>query len=154
MNDDPVNPLRRRMIRGHQDPWLRGEDAVRLRPPRQGLRSFFGRSPHRAGPEDLRRYHLHLAARGVGSPSINSAVSALRFFSKVTLGCPEVTEPMPSIREPQRLPVVLSADEVAALHVPAKHRRRRRPQPVGDQRRRKGRPPRSASSSLRCRTPY
>lgn len=70
---------------------------------------------YRTGPEDLRRYHLHVVENGVGAPSINSAVSALRFFFKVTLGRPEVTEPMPFIREPKRLPVVLSMDELAAL---------------------------------------
>ena len=115
MTDEPISPLRRRMI---EDMKIRGfsektrSDYVRHV---KAFAHFFGRSPHRAGPEDLRRYHLHLTASGVGSPSINSAVSALRFFFKVTLGRPEVTEPMPFIREPQRLPVVLSADEVAAL---------------------------------------
>ena len=115
MNDEPISPLRRRMI---EDMKIRGfsektrSDYVRHV---KAFALFLGRSPHRAGPEDLRRYHLHLAASGVGSPSINSAVSALRFFFKVTLGRPEVTEPMPFIREPQRLPVVLSPDEVARL---------------------------------------
>ena len=115
MNDEPVSPLRRRMI---EDMKIRGfsektrSDYVRHV---KAFALFLGRSPHRAGPEDLRRYHLHLAASGVGSPSINSAVSALRFFFKVTLGRPGVTEPMPFIREPQRLPVVLSPDEVARL---------------------------------------
>ena len=115
MNDEPVSPLRRRMI---EDMKIRGfsektrSDYVRHV---KAFALFLGRSPHRAGPEDLRRYHLHLAASGVGSPSINSAVSALRFFFKVTLGRPGVTELMPFIREPQRLPVVLSPDEVARL---------------------------------------
>ena len=115
MTDEPISPLRRRMI---EDMKIRGfsektrSDYVRHV---KAFATFFGRSPHLAGPEDLRRYHLHLVASGVGSPSINSAVSALRFFFKVTLGRPEVTEPMPFIREPQRLPVVLSPEEVAAL---------------------------------------
>ena len=115
MNDEPVSPLRRRMI---EDMKIRGfsektrSDYVRHV---KAFALFLGRSPHLARPEDLRRYHLHLVASGVGSPSINSAVSALRFFFKVTLGRPGVTEPMPFIREPQRLPVVLSPDEVARL---------------------------------------
>ena len=115
MTDEPISPLRRRMI---EDMKIRGfsektrSDYVRHV---KAFAFFLGRSPHLAGPEDLRRYHLHLAASGVGSPSINSAVSALRFFFKVTLGRPGVTELMPFIREPQRLPVVLSPDEVARL---------------------------------------
>ena len=115
MNDEPISPLRRRMI---EDMKIRGfaektrSDYVRHV---KAFALFLGRSPHRAEPEDLRRYHLHLATSGIASPSINSAVSALRFFFKVTLGRPGVTELMPFIREPQRLPVVLSPDEAAAL---------------------------------------
>ena len=48
--------------------------------------AFLGRSPRKANAEDLRRYHLHLASSGIAGPSMNSAVSALRFFFKVTLG--------------------------------------------------------------------
>ena len=98
MNDDPVSPLCRRMI---EDMKIRGfsektrSDYVRHV---KAFATFFGRSPHLAGPEDLRRYHLHLVASGVGSPSINSAVSALRFFFTVTLGRRGVTELMPSPR--------------------------------------------------------
>jgi hypothetical protein len=35
--------------------------------------------------EDVRRYQLHLAASGVGVPTINQTVSTLRFFFRVTL---------------------------------------------------------------------
>jgi integrase/recombinase XerD len=47
---------------------------------------FLGRSPDQAQPEDLRRYQLHLAAQGASPGKMNAAVSALRFFFKVTLG--------------------------------------------------------------------
>ncbi len=76
---------------------------------------FLGRSPARASAEDLRRWHLHLTASGASVSSINAAVSALRFFYKVTLGRREMIEQMPFLREPQRLPVVLSPDEAARL---------------------------------------
>jgi integrase/recombinase XerD len=77
--------------------------------------AFLGRSPDKANAEDLRRYHLHLASSDVAGPSMNSAISALRFFFQVTLGRRDVTELMPFVREPQRLPVVLSAEEVAEI---------------------------------------
>ena len=111
MIDEIVSALRRRMIEGI-DPKFRSEDTARLHPPRQGVRRLPWPPPHRVGAEDLRRYHLHLAESGIGSPSIHPAVSALRFFFTVTLGRRGV---MPLIREPQRLLVVLSPDEVAAL---------------------------------------
>ena len=65
------------------------------------------------GAEDLRRYQLHLASSGVATPSLNATVTALRFFFAVTLGRSEVTERMPFVREPRKLPVVLSPEEVA-----------------------------------------
>src|SRR5208282_2879533 len=43
----------------------------------------------------------------------NATVTALRFFFTVTLGRSKVTERMPFVREPRKLPVVLSPEEVA-----------------------------------------
>ena len=41
---------------------------------------WFGRSPDRAGPEDLRLFQLHLVDKGVSPISINSMQTGLRFF--------------------------------------------------------------------------
>jgi site-specific recombinase XerD len=73
---------------------------------------FLGRSPDQASAEDLRRYQLHLASSGVATPSLNATVTALRFFFAVTLGRGDATERMPFVREPRKLPVVLSLEEV------------------------------------------
>src|SRR5947199_3868748 len=48
--------------------------------------AFLRRSPDTATFEDVRRFQLHLVRSGVGVGTLNSAVSALRFFFKVTLG--------------------------------------------------------------------
>ena len=115
MIDETVSPLRRRMI---EDMTIRGFTAKTQHDYIRHVRSFaafLGRSPRKANAEDLRRYHLHLASSGIAGPSMNSAVSALRFFFKVTLGRRDVTELMPFIREPQRLPEVLSLEEMAEL---------------------------------------
>ena len=48
--------------------------------------AFLGRSPDQAIAEDLRRYRLHMRSNGASAASMNSAVSALRFFFGVTLG--------------------------------------------------------------------
>ena len=63
----------------------------------------------------MRRYQLHLVASGVSVPTINQAVSTLRFFFKVTLGRPKIVEHTHAIHEPRKLPVVLSPEEVARL---------------------------------------
>lgn len=62
--------------------------------------------------EDVRTYQVYLASKGVAWASLNQTVAALRFFYGVTLGVAEVPERIPYAREPRRLPVVLSADEV------------------------------------------
>jgi integrase len=52
---------------------------------------------------------------GVGAPSINSAVSALRFLFTVTLERPDLARRLTVVRQPRRLPLVQSAQEVALL---------------------------------------
>jgi site-specific recombinase XerD len=80
--------------------------------------AFLGRSPDTASFEDVRRYQLHLAASGVGVPSINQTVSTLRFFFRVTLRRHEIVEHTHVIHEPRKLPVVLSPEEVATAEKP------------------------------------
>jgi hypothetical protein len=55
----------------------------------------------------------HLASSGLGVPSVNAAMTALRCFFKVTLRRGDVTEDIVFAREPRRKPVVLSPEEVA-----------------------------------------
>ena len=115
MTDKAISPLRRRMI---EDMTIR-----KLAPKTQAsyIRAvrdfsiFLGRSPDQASAEDLRRYQLHLASSGVSIPNQNIRVTALRFFFSVTLGRGEITGRMPFVREPRKLPVVMSPEEVARL---------------------------------------
>jgi integrase/recombinase XerD len=72
----------------------------------------FGRSPKRLGLEDVRAFQVHLVSAGISWPALNQTVCALRFFYGVTLGHGEIPERIPCAREPRKLPVVLSADEV------------------------------------------
>jgi integrase/recombinase XerD len=113
MTDKAISPLRRRMI---EDMTIRKfapkTQASYIRAVRN-FTVFLGRSPDQAGAEDLRRYQLHLASTGVSIPSQNATVAALRFFFTVTLGRIKVTDRMPFVREPRKLPVVLSPEEVA-----------------------------------------
>src|SRR5437764_3488546 len=59
-----------------------------------------------------RAYQLHLIAQQRSWAHINQAVSALRFFYSVTLGRTDALERIVAAREPQKFPVVLSADEI------------------------------------------
>jgi site-specific recombinase XerD len=77
--------------------------------------SFFGRSPDGADAEDLRRYQLHMRSSGASATAMNAGVSALRFFFTVTLGRGDAQVGMTTVREPRKLPVVLSPEEVTRL---------------------------------------
>jgi site-specific recombinase XerD len=76
---------------------------------------FFGRSPDQAEAEDLRRYQHHMRTQGASATTMNFAVSALRFFFGVTLGRGDAEVGMTTVRLPQRLPVILSPEEVSRL---------------------------------------
>jgi site-specific recombinase XerD len=76
---------------------------------------FLGRSPDKASFEDVRRFQLHLATSGAGTPIRNQTVAALRFFFRVTLKRHAITEHTAFIHELRKLPVVLSPEEVARL---------------------------------------
>lgn len=121
MSPEAVSPLRRRMI---EDMAIRqfGEHTKRdyIRQVRE-FTAFLGRSPDQAEPEDLRRYQLHLTSLGASYARMNLAATALRFFFHVTLGRSGFGDRMARIPSPERLPVVLSPEEVALLlaHAPS-----------------------------------
>lgn len=77
--------------------------------------AFLGLPPDRAGPEDLRRYQLHMVSLGASFARMNLACTALRFFFHVTLGRTGFGDRMARIPTPDRLPVVLDTQEVALL---------------------------------------
>jgi integrase/recombinase XerD len=115
MTDEAMSPLRRRMI---EDMTIRKFGAKTQHDYVQRIKkfaAFLGRSPETASFEDVRRFLLHLATRGVGVPTRNQNVTTLRFFFRVTLGRRDIVEHTTFIREPRKLPVVLSPEEVARL---------------------------------------
>ena len=84
-----------------------------------------GRSADKATVEDVHRYQLWLASIGTTVGTANVSATALRFFFKVTLKRHDLAEELISTREPRRLPVVLSPEEVGRLLAAAtniKHR--------------------------------
>lgn len=81
----------------------------------EALAVFLGRSPATATAEDLRRFQLHQAEAGVGTPTLIGAVSALRFFFTTTLDRPDLARRLTAVRRPHKLPEVLSPEEVTLL---------------------------------------
>ena len=115
MTDKAISPLRRRMT---EDMTVRGFTACTQRGYIRAVKdftAFFGRSPDQASAEDLRRFQLHMRSEGASATSMNTTVSALRFFFGVTLERGDAEVGMTTVRLPRRLPVILSPEEVARL---------------------------------------
>lgn len=110
-----ISPLRQRMI---EDMMLRklGRHAQRdyVRAVKK-FSEFIGCSPHKASAEDLRRYQLYMINQGMTSTTINSAISGLRFFFKITLQRPDIVIHLHRLPQPRKIPVVLSYEEVQLL---------------------------------------
>jgi integrase/recombinase XerD len=107
-----MSPLRCRMI---EDMTIRNLSPATQRSYVQATARFgkyFGRSPDRLGADAVRAYQVHLISRGIAWSSLNQVVCALRFLYGVTLGRSEVAERIAHAREPRKLPVVLSGEEV------------------------------------------
>ena len=81
MSETPISPLRARMI---EDMSVRKfgdktqNDYIRHV---KSFSTFLGRPLAKATPEDLHRNQVHQSRSGAQPPTINSAVSALRFSS-------------------------------------------------------------------------
>jgi integrase/recombinase XerD len=77
--------------------------------------SFHQQSPDKLTIEDVRDYRLHLLARGLKAASINPIMGALRFFYGTTLGQKQFAEQITFARKEDRLPAVLTRDEVVTF---------------------------------------
>ena len=74
----------------------------------------FDKSPEHLGPEDIRAYQVYLTnERKLAPGSVLIAVAALRFLYKVSLKRDwSFEDVIPAPKKPQKLPVVLSPEEV------------------------------------------
>ena len=74
----------------------------------------FNKSPEQLGPEDIRAYQVYLTDEKKLAPgSVLIAVAALRFLYKISLKRDwPFDEVIPAPKKPQKLPVVLSPEEV------------------------------------------
>jgi site-specific recombinase XerD len=77
---------------------------------------YFRRSPEELGQDQVRQYLRYLVEeKKLKSQRLRQHLSALKFLYARTLGRPQVVSFLGWPTDPERLPVVLSAEEVAAL---------------------------------------
>ena len=81
-----------------------------------GLAKFYRRSPDQITHDDVQAYLLHLIQeRKLAWSTCNIAVHGLRFLFHTTLGHDTVTFCIPGPRQPSKLPLILSRDEVRQI---------------------------------------
>jgi site-specific recombinase XerD len=107
-----VSPLRQRMI----------EDmaARKLTPNTQRshiysckrFAAWLKRSPDMATPDEVRGFQLHLIESGTSICNRNRIMTGVRFLFRVTLRRHDLAAEVWHIKEPERLPPVLSPEEV------------------------------------------
>jgi len=115
MTKEIMSPLRLRMI---EDMRIRGMGDKAQKSHIRALKDFTGflkRSPDTATGEDLRSYQLHMTNTGVTPSTFNTRIVALRFFFAITCGREEMKRFMQFQRQPRKLPIVFSVEEVADL---------------------------------------
>jgi site-specific recombinase XerD len=77
---------------------------------------YFGKSPDKLGPNELRTYQAHLLTERKLTPgTVVNRVAALRFFFVKTLKRHQFRDFLPYPQDRRRLPAVLSQEEVARL---------------------------------------
>jgi site-specific recombinase XerD len=82
----------------------------------------FHRSPDQLGAENIRQYQLFLIQeKKLAWSSYNQIVCALRFFYAKTLNRAFLLEEIPFPRTEQRLPLILSREEVARILTAPRH---------------------------------
>ena len=116
----PVSPtspidLRQRMIEGME--MRRFSQATQRNYLRDVGRfaKFLDRLSDTASADDVRQFQIEQSDAGTPVPTMNSIVSALRFFFTITVDRPELAYKLVRVKHPRHLPVVLSQDGVARL---------------------------------------
>jgi integrase/recombinase XerD len=115
MSIDMVSPLRQRMIEDMNARKLgAGTQRGHIGSCKQ-FAAFLKRSPDTATVEDIRRFQLHLSETGTSICNRNRIMTGLRFLFRVTLRRLDLAAEIYHIREPQKIPQVMSPDETRRL---------------------------------------
>ena len=110
-----ASPLRQRMI---EDMIARrlvpGTQVGHIRACKR-FAAWLKRSPETATADDLRGFQMHLTETGVSAITRNRTMTGLRFLFRVTLRRLDLLPEMYFIKEPQKVPLILSQDEARRL---------------------------------------
>jgi len=115
MTTEAITPLRQRII----------EDMTARKLGKHSQRShiysckrfaaFLKRSPDTATADDIRRFQVQLAESGTSIQNRNRIMTGVKFLFRVTLRRLDLAAEIYHIREPEKLALVMSADEIKRL---------------------------------------
>jgi site-specific recombinase XerD len=113
MTTDTVSPLRQRMIEDMNSRKLGAHTQRSHISSCKRFAAFLKRSPDTATREDIRLFQLHLAETGMSI--CNRIMTGVRFLFRVTLRRLDLAAEIYHLREPQKIPLVISPDETKRL---------------------------------------
>src|SRR4029077_1082171 len=115
MSTDAINPLRHRMIEDMNARKLGAHSQKSHVHSCKRFASFLKRSPDTATAEDIRQFQLHLAESGMSICNRNRIMTGVKFLLRVTLRRLDLAGEIYHLREPQKIPLVMSPDETRCL---------------------------------------
>jgi hypothetical protein len=119
MTTQPISPLRQRMIED-MNARKRGRHCQRSHLHSCArFAAFLQRSPETATADDIRRFQLHLAESGISICNRNRIMTGVKFLLKVTLRRHDLAAEIYHLKEPIKLPLIMSPGEAQRLVIMA-----------------------------------
>ena len=115
MTTEAITPLRQRMIEDMTSRKLCAHTQRGHIYSCKRFAAFLKRSPETATCEDIRLFQLHLAESGMSICNRNRIMTGVRFLFRVTLRRLDLAAEIYHLREPEKIPLVMSPDETRRL---------------------------------------
>ena len=115
MSTEVVSPLRQRMIEDMNARKLGAHSQRSHIYSCKRFAAFLKRAPDTATSDDIRRFQLHLAETGISICNRNRIMTGVKFLFRVTLRRLDLVAEIYHLREPQKIPLVMSPDETKRL---------------------------------------
>ena len=114
-NDTPARALRRRMTEDMTARNLGPHSRRNYLNSCTRFAAFLGRSPDTATADDIRRFQLFLIESGASIVNRNRIMTGVKFLLRVTLRQHDLAAEIYHLKEPQKVPLVMSRDEIKRL---------------------------------------
>src|SRR3954454_19560371 len=115
MRTEAITPLRQRMIEDMNARKLGAHSQRSHIYSCKRFAAFLKRAPDTAMPDDIRLFQLHLAETSMSICNRNRIMTGVKFLFRVTLRRLDLVAEIYHLREPQKIPLVMSPDETKRL---------------------------------------